>query len=586
MAETARDNLTAPPLTRSLNVAESFSSLVRHWVPSLAALVAALIALMVTLTFQNATSDAPVLVKSTPGQLVLWMVEQSKLDEPVALLGQTAKQWAATLGQSELDTITVLNAARGGLVIFGGLIVTAVLVGVVGLLRSASWSRSALLAGLLGFDALLFTVPPLDGDSTLPLVLVGIFALLAVLLVAPGKVSKLMGFMVILSALLMMWEASKGFGTLTNYKITLPRPGWNYSTYPTLDDALKALNAGDVKIIIADQSKVDKLVASFPDSKTNPKTLPYPDLRYLNTLTRDSTFIGLPIAPALPTRLSAVVRADVADSIKSLDDVAGQTLGAVKEDFADSKYLALPRNLVLVDLGITNDLNMPHLQNIAEALLQPARRNGPVLLMRILSENALFTWSEAVSGFVSGALLGFLLGALFAHSRLLERGLLPYVVASQTIPILAIAPMVVIWLGAGPSAVAVIAAYLTFFPVTINTLRGLTSPQPVALELMQSYAASKWTTMWKLRFPAALPYIFTALKVSATASVVGAIIGELPSGIRNGLGRSILDFNQYYTSDPAKLWAAIFIAALVGIASFIVVSFIEYLVLRGKVQEA
>jgi NitT/TauT family transport system permease protein len=144
--------------------------------------------------------------------------------------------------------------------------------------------------------------------------------------------------------------------------------------------------------------------------------------------------------------------------------------------------------------------------------------------------------------------------------------------------------MVVIWLGANSASVAVISAYLTFFPVTINTLRGLTSPHPNALELMRSYAASKWTVMWKLRFPAALPYIFTALKVSATASVVGAIIGELPSGIREGLGGAILNFNQYYTSDPAKLWAAILIAALVGIVFFVLVSVIERLTLRGTRQ--
>ena len=108
---------------------------------------------------------------------------------------------------------------------------------------------------------------------------------------------------------------------------------------------------------------------------------------------------------------------------------------------------------------------------------------------------------------------------------------------SQTIPILAIAPMVVIWVEPeaarplqGWGAVAVIAAYLTFFPVTINTLRGLQSADPRALELMRSYAASRWAVLWKLRVPASLPYIFSALKIAATASVVGAIIGELPSG--------------------------------------------------------
>ncbi len=145
--------------------------------------------------------------------------------------------------------------------------------------------------------------------------------------------------------------------------------------------------------------------------------------------------------------------------------------------------------------------------------------------------------------------------------------------------------MVVIWLGAGPLAVSVIAAYLTFFPVTINTLRGLQSPDPTAVELMHSYAATRWTIMWKLRFPAALPYIFTALKVSATASVVGAIIGELPSSIRDGLGRAILDFSSDYSliSTP-KLWAAIVMAAMVGIVFFVIVSLIERVALRGQMR--
>jgi NitT/TauT family transport system permease protein len=167
----------------------------------------------------------------------------------------------------------------------------------------------------------------------------------------------------------------------------------------------------------------------------------------------------------------------------------------------------------------------------------------------------------------------------------LERAALPYVVASQTVPILAIAPMVVIWLGASFTSVAVIAAYITFFPVAINTLRGLQSPNPLAVELMDSYAASRWTKLWKLRFPAALPYIFAALKVSATASVVGAIIGELPSGMGDGLGRAILDFSSDYSliSTP-KLWAAIITAAFVGVIFFVAVSLVERAVLRRYIR--
>ncbi|MCA9973755.1 MAG: ABC transporter permease [Anaerolineales bacterium] len=230
---------------------------------------------------------------------------------------------------------------------------------------------------------------------------------------------------------------------------------------------------------------------------------------------------------------------------------------------------------------IASDLNLPHVWDIAAAFGNPSRRNGPPLAA-VLFDAALFTFREAIVGFLFGSLLGFALGTLFAHVSLLERGCMPYVVASQTIPILAIAPMVIIWLKAGWVSVAVIATYLTFFPVTINTLRGLRSPDPMALELMRSYAASDWAILWKLRFPAALPYIFTALKISATASVVGAIIGELPSGIRDGLGGAILNFNSYYISGPGRLWAAIIASAAVGIAFYLVVTFAEKIVLRGR----
>lgn len=230
---------------------------------------------------------------------------------------------------------------------------------------------------------------------------------------------------------------------------------------------------------------------------------------------------------------------------------------------------------------IASDLNLPHVWDVLGAFAQPSRRNGPPLGV-LLFNAGIFTFREAFTGFLLGGLLGFALGVIFTHSRLLERSLMPYVVASQTVPILAIAPMVIIWLQAGWLSVAIISAYLTFFPVTINTLRGLRSPDPMALDLMRSYAASDWTTLWKLRFPAALPYIFTALKVSATASVVGAIIGELPSGIRDGLGGAILNYNSYYISGPSRLWAAIIASALVGISFFLIVSTAEAFVLRGR----
>jgi NitT/TauT family transport system permease protein len=153
------------------------------------------------------------------------------------------------------------------------------------------------------------------------------------------------------------------------------------------------------------------------------------------------------------------------------------------------------------------------------------------------------------------------------------------------VPILAIAPMVVVWTGSRGlpawGSVAVIAAYLTFFPVTINTMRGLDSADPRALELMRSYASSTWSILWKVKVPASLPFLFTALKVSATASVVGAIIGELPSSIQDGLGGAILNFNQYYLSSPPSLWAdEQSIAASLGISFFAIVAIVEHFVVR------
>jgi NitT/TauT family transport system permease protein len=232
---------------------------------------------------------------------------------------------------------------------------------------------------------------------------------------------------------------------------------------------------------------------------------------------------------------------------------------------------------------VVNDRTLPHVHDIIGQLFEPSRRNGP-LLIEVLWDAALFTAKEAAVGFALGASIGFALGVVLAHSRLLQRGFLPYIVASQTVPILAIAPMVVVWMGGRgfPDwfSVSVISAYLTFFPVAINTLRGLTSADPRALELMRSYAAGPLQILWKVRLPSSLPFLFAAFKISATASVVGAIIGELPASIQDGLGGAILNFNQYYASSPPSLWATNLIAALLGITFFLIVVAAERIVVR------
>ncbi|MFO7171247.1 MAG: ABC transporter permease [Chloroflexota bacterium] len=231
------------------------------------------------------------------------------------------------------------------------------------------------------------------------------------------------------------------------------------------------------------------------------------------------------------------------------------------------------------------DQKLPHIAAVVEVLFSRSRGgSGPLLLTQMLL-NAWATFRVALGGFALGGVLGFGLAALFARSRLLERGLMPYVIGSQTVPILAIAPMVVVGLGRldAPdwAAKMVVAAYLTFFPVTIGTLRGLRAVPPAALDLMRSYAARERDIFLKLRLPVALPYLFTSLKVAATASVIGAIVAELPAGAREGVGVMILNAAQFYNSRPPALYAAILAAGLVGVAFYGLVALAERMLVRA-----
>jgi len=239
-----------------------------------------------------------------------------------------------------------------------------------------------------------------------------------------------------------------------------------------------------------------------------------------------------------------------------------------------------------------DDITLPSLSSIVSALFDPAQ--GDELLITLLLKASLFTAKEAVVGFVVGSIFGFTLGAVIARFQMLQRGLMPYVVGSQTIPILAIAPIVVVGLGSLSIAgwtpqdwmrVSVISAYLTFFPVTVNTVRGLESADPRAIELMRSYASGEWAIFFKLRLPSSLPYLFGAFRIAATACVVGAIIGELPSSIQGGLGGAIINFNQYYALNPQNLWATNLIAAALGISFFLVIVIAEKLIVHRPPEQ-
>ncbi len=250
--------------------------------------------------------------------------------------------------------------------------------------------------------------------------------------------------------------------------------------------------------------------------------------------------------------------------------------------------LALAWEGVKAIFGLS-DQKLPHISAIVSELGTRTRGGaGPLLIITML-QNGAVTFGEALLGFALGGLLGCTLAVGFAASRLLERGLLPFVVGSQTVPILAIAPMVVVGLGQlnAPDwlAKAVVAAYLTFFPVTIGMLRGLRSVPHDALDLMRSYAARSGQTFWKLRLPSALPYLFTSLKVAATASVIGAIVAELPAGSKSGIGVVIINAAQYYNSRPPVLYAAVLIAGAIGLCFYGLVALAERLLIRERKAE-
>ncbi|HEX6506529.1 MAG TPA: ABC transporter permease [Chloroflexota bacterium] len=193
-----------------------------------------------------------------------------------------------------------------------------------------------------------------------------------------------------------------------------------------------------------------------------------------------------------------------------------------------------------------------------------------------------WTGHAAILGFLLGTAIGVALAVLFMSSRLLAQSLMPFVVASQTIPIVALVPAIMVSLGLGLRSEVLISAYLAFFSITISTYKGLQSVQPLAFELMRSYAASPQQVFLKLRLPAALPFLFTGLKIGVTASLVGAIIAELPAGSPHGLGQALLNASQY--SLNILLWSTVLSAALLGLALYGVVVLAERMVVRWRVE--
>jgi NitT/TauT family transport system permease protein len=193
----------------------------------------------------------------------------------------------------------------------------------------------------------------------------------------------------------------------------------------------------------------------------------------------------------------------------------------------------------------------------------------------------LITLRSAVIGFMVGGVIGFGLALLMAQSQLVERSLLPYAIISQMVPVIALGPIVYSIFKDENVARILIAAYVTFFPVTINTLKGLRSVDPDALALMTALAASRRQVYWLLRIPSALPYVFQALKIAATASVIGAIVVEL-MGAQQGIGVTILRTQYYGPANAYKLWGAIVVASLLGLLFFRAVAVAERVALRWQ----
>jgi NitT/TauT family transport system permease protein len=192
------------------------------------------------------------------------------------------------------------------------------------------------------------------------------------------------------------------------------------------------------------------------------------------------------------------------------------------------------------------------------------------------------TISATLLGFVMGTTLGVLLAVGIIHNKAMDQSVMPWAIASQTIPILAIAPMIIVVMNSmgiqGLIPKAIISAFLSFFPVLVGMVKGLRSPDQMQLDLLSTYSASQGQTFWKLRLPSSMPYLFTSLKVGIAASLVGAIVGELPTGAVAGLGARLLSGSYY--GQTVQIWAALFAAALVAAALVAVVGAVERRTLR------
>jgi NitT/TauT family transport system permease protein len=237
----------------------------------------------------------------------------------------------------------------------------------------------------------------------------------------------------------------------------------------------------------------------------------------------------------------------------------------------------------------TSDASMPHLSTIWHAFganeVGGAITLGPTKsVLDSVIEASLHTLRWAAAGFAIGVVVGMLLALLMDWLPIAERALLPYIVLSQTVPLIALAPLVSKW-GQGSQigsfewqpwmSVAVIAAYLAFFPVAVGMVRGLKSPSAVHTEYFRCSAAGWWKTLIRLKLPASVPFLVPALRLAAAASVVGSIVAEISIGLDGGIGRLIITYSQQATGDPSRVYAAVIGAAVLGLAAAAAVTVVD-----------
>jgi len=241
-----------------------------------------------------------------------------------------------------------------------------------------------------------------------------------------------------------------------------------------------------------------------------------------------------------------------------------------------------------------NDTAMPHIWDMLTRYGRPEVRGSDRKIWVVVLSGAWFSFRLSLVGFALGASIGVGLAVLMTRYKLVERGLLPYLVVSQTVPLIALAPLVVSWGGkleigsfVWPRwlSASVLGAFLAFFPIAVGTLRGLASAPAAALELMESYASTWRQTLTKLRFPAAVPYMVPAFKLGASGSVVGVVVAEISTGLKGGIGRLIIEYAREATGDPAKVFTAVFGAAALGLTMAGFVALSDVLLMRNRPKE-